>query len=45
MLLGAIVLTFMFKRDTEVTDHELQLGKMQERSDDLQPARKGKLLA
>ena len=36
-----ILITFMFKRDTEVSDHEAQLGKMHERTDDLRPARDG----
>ena len=35
MLLVAVLMTFMFKRDTEVSDHEAQLGKMHERSEDL----------
>ena len=41
MLLVSVMITFMFKRDTEVNDHEAQLGKMHERTDDLKPAKTG----
>ena len=40
MLVVAALLTFLFKRDTEVSNHEDELGKMHEGSDDLQPANK-----
>ena len=37
----AMLLSFLFKKDTDMSDYERELGKMQERHEDLRAANPG----
>ena len=41
VILLALLLTFLFKKDTDMSDYEQGLGKMEERDENIQAANKG----